>query len=95
MGERYPIAKLIADIPKRLAHIAEQKKLGRWHAIGMGGDMALANIDLAVREQPTKMIVSSAIAEAELKHRAIQIANEMSRVVQASTLRFKTADKTV
>jgi hypothetical protein len=68
MGESYPTAELIAELPKCLTHITEQEKL-RWrYAIGMGRNLAFANIDLAVWEQRAEMIISSAIAKAELEH---------------------------
>jgi hypothetical protein len=95
MGEGYLTAEPIAGMPERLAHIADQQKLGWRYAIGMGGDSTLTNIDLAVREQCAKMIIRSAIAETELKDHAIEIANQMSGVVQASALRFKAAYKTI
>jgi|307.fasta_scaffold186285_2 hypothetical protein len=70
MGERYATAEPISNIRQRFPHIAEQEKLGGRHAIWMGGDPPLTNIDLAVREQLAKVIVSSAVAKAELKHHA-------------------------
>lgn len=95
MDERYATAELTADVPECLAHIAEQEKLGWRYAIGMRRDPTLTDIDLAVRKQLAEMIIGSAIAEAEFQHRAIQIANQMSRVVETSALRFKAADKAV
>jgi hypothetical protein len=68
MGESYPTAELIAEIPKCLTHITEQEKL-RWrYAVGMSSDLAFANIDLAIREQHAEMIISPAITKAELEH---------------------------
>jgi hypothetical protein len=48
-----------------VAHIAEQEKLDRRYAVGMGGNPTLANIDLPIGKQFAKMIVGSPIAEAE------------------------------
>ena len=75
MGERYATAEPISNIRQRRAHIAEQEKLGGRYAIWMGGDPALTNIDLAVREQLAKVIEGSAVAKAELKHHAFQTMN--------------------
>ena len=71
MSKRYAIVKPVAGIAQCLAHIAEQKKL-RWrYAIGMGGNPALTDVDLAIRKQLAEMIIRPTITEAELKHLAL------------------------
>jgi hypothetical protein len=71
MSERHAAGKPLAGGRQCLAHITEQEEFGRREAIGMGGHFPLANIDFAVREELAKMIISPAVAEAELKHFAI------------------------
>ena len=95
MGEHDPIREAVAGDPQRLAHIAEQQKLGWRHAIGMGGDPALADIDFAIRKQLAEMIVSSTVAEAELKHLALEVAHQFCRAVQTGPLGFETPDKAI
>src|SRR5438067_2283709 len=78
-----------------LAHVAEDQPARRRHAIGMGGDLAFANIDVASRKQRAQVIVGAAVAKAELKHRAIQPGDQRGGMVEAGALRFEPADKAV
>ena len=80
---------------QRLAHIAEQEQLGRRNAIGMGCDGPLADIDLAVWEQLAKVIVGPAVAEPQLEHLTIQIADQIRREIEASALRLEATDEAV
>jgi hypothetical protein len=66
MSERHAAGKSRAGGRQRLEHIAEQEKFGRRYAIRMGRYVPLANIDLAVWKKLAEMIISSAVAEAEI-----------------------------
>ena len=68
MSERHAASKLPTGGRQCLAHVAQQKELWRRDAIGMGSHPSLANIDLPLREEFAKMIISPTIAEAEFKH---------------------------
>src|SRR2546430_9836886 len=50
-----------------LAHVAEDQPVRRRHAIGMGRDLAFANIDVASRKQRTQVIVRSEEHTSELQ----------------------------
>ena len=68
-----------ADGGESLTHVPQKEQVSRWNAIGMGCNLALANVDCAMRKKFTKMIVGPAIAEPELEHVAIQIADQFGR----------------
>lgn len=80
---------------QRLAHIAEQEKLGRRNTAGMGCNGALADINLAVREELPEMIIGPAVAEAEFEHVTIQTPNQVGGQFEASALRLEPANEAV
>jgi hypothetical protein len=95
MCKHHAVGKPSANGRQSLAHIAEQEELGGRNTIGMGCNGALADVDFAMREELPKMIVSPAVAEAELQHIAIQIGDEIGGQFQANALRLEPADEAV
>lgn len=95
MSKRHAVRESGADGWQRLAHIAEEEKLGRRNTIGMGRDGALADVDFAMREELSKMIIRPAVAEAEFQHFTLQIGNQVGGQFEASTLRFEPTDEAV
>ena len=95
MSEHHAVRKPGADGWQSFAHIAEQEELGRRNAIGMGCNAALADIDRAMREELPKMIVGSAVAEAELEHFTVQTANQIGGHFEASALRLEPTNEAV
>lgn len=80
---------------QRLAHIAEQQKFGGWDAIRVGGEPPLTNIDLPIRKELAKMIVSSPVSEAELQHLTIEVPHQLRGQIEAGALGFQSPYETV
>ena len=89
MSKHYAVRKSGADSWKRLAHIAEQEKVGRRNTIGMGRDSALADVDFPPREELSKVIIRPAVAEAELQHLTIHTSDQIGGEFEASALRLE------
>jgi hypothetical protein len=93
--KHHALGKPGAEGWQRLAHIAEEKQSGRRNTIGVGCNGALADIDVAVRQEFSKMIVRSAVAEAELQHLTIQTGDQIGGEFEASALRLEPANEAV
>jgi hypothetical protein len=63
MGECYTAAEPGAGAGQRLTHVAEQKKPGWRHAILMGRNASLADVDRSVRKKFPQMIIGPAVAK--------------------------------
>jgi len=61
----------------------------------MGCNGALANVDFAMREELSEMIIRPSVAEAELQHFTIQIGNQIGGQFEASTLRLEPTNEAV
>ena len=61
----------------------------------MGSYGALADIDIAMREELSEMIVGPAVAKAELEHFTIKTVNQIGRRFEASALRLEPTDEAV
>ena len=61
----------------------------------MGRHDALADIDFAVREALSKMVVRPAVAEPELQHLTIQASNQVGGQFEASTLSLEASNEAV
>jgi hypothetical protein len=62
MGKRDAAPKQRMGSFQGIAHITEQEQLGRWHAIWVRRNPALADVDLSIRKQLAQMIVGPAVA---------------------------------
>ena len=95
MGKRYTVRELGAELGQSLAHVAEQEEPGRGNAIRMSGNRALADIDFAIWEQVSEMVVCSAVSQSELEQVTIQTCNQLGGHFETSALRFEPADEAV
>jgi hypothetical protein len=95
MSKHHAVSKSSADGWQSLAHIAEQEKFGRRNTIGMGRNGALADVDFAMREELSKMIVCPAVTEAELQHFTIQTGNQIGGQFEAGALRLEPSNEAV
>ena len=95
MRKHHPLGKPGAHGRQCLAHIAEQEKLRRRNTAGMGCDGALADINVALREELSEMIVGPAVAEPEFEHVTIQTPNQVAGQIEASALRLEPANEAV
>src|SRR6516164_11783216 len=95
MSQHNPALELFARGSQRVAHVAEEQKLGRRHAIRMRGDMTLANVNFPARTQFAQVIVRPAVTEPELEHRAIEIAHQGRPRAEAGALGLEPADEAV
>ena len=95
MRKHHTLGKPGAHGRQRLAHIAEQEKLRRRNTARMGCNGALADINVALREELSEMIVGPAVAEAEFQHFTIQPPDQVGGQFEASTLRLEATDKAV
>src|ERR1700722_797882 len=95
MGERDPGREPRARLGQRLAQIAEQQPLGRRDAIGMRGDLALADIDVASGQELAQMIVGAPAAKPQFQHHPIQAADQRGGMIEAGALRLEPADEAV
>ncbi len=95
MGQRYPSTKQTAGSSKSIAHVAEEKKFGRRHAIGMRRHPPLADIDLPIWKELAQMIVGPTVAEPEFEHEPIQFLDETSRQIEAGALGLQSAYEAV
>ncbi len=95
MGEHHTAGKPRANGWQSFAHIAKQEESGWRNTIGMGCHDALADIDFAMREELSKMIVRPAVAEPELQHLTIQTGNQVGGRFEASALRLEASNEAV
>jgi hypothetical protein len=95
MGKHDAVRKSGVGGRKSLAHIAEQEEPSWRNAIRMGGNGTLADIDFTISEEFPKMVIRSAVAEAELEHVTIQTGNQVGGHFEASALRLEPADEAV
>lgn len=95
MRKHHTLGKPGAEGWQRLAHIAEEEELGRRNTIGVGCDGALADVDFAMWEEISKVIVRAAVAEAELQHLTLQTGNQIGGHFEASALRLKPSNEAV
>src|SRR5258708_39171094 len=86
MSERNAIAEQGPRLGQRLAHIAEDEALRRRNAVGMRGDLPLADIDVAAGEQFAQGGVRAALAKAAFEHNARQPLDQRCRTAETSTL---------
>jgi hypothetical protein len=61
----------------------------------MGCNGALADIDVAMREELSEMIVGPAVAETEFQHFTIQTGNQIGGQFEASALRLEPTNEAV
>ncbi len=80
---------------QRLAHIAEKEELRQRNTVGMGCNSAFADVDVALREELSEMIVRPAVAEAELQHFTLQTGNQIGGQLKASALRLEPSNEAV
>ena len=83
------------DRRKRFTHVAQQQKFFGRNAVGMGGDLTLADKDVPLREKLAQMIVGAAIAEPEFEHRPVDAAHQARRHIEAGALRLQPSDEAV
>jgi len=95
MGERYPARKPLAGRLQSIAHVAEKEKFGRRHAIGVGSNPPLADIDPPLRKELAQMVVGSTVPESQLEHLALQFPDKEGRQIEAVALRLEAPDKAV
>ena len=67
----------------------------RRNTIGVGSYGALADVDIAMREELSKMVVGPAVAKAEFEHFTIKTVNQIGGRFEASTLRLEATNKAV
>ena len=95
MSKRHTVGKEPSGGRQSFAHIAEQEELGRRNTIGMSCNGALADKNVAIREEFSKMVVTSAIAETELKHFTVQTRDQIGGQFEAGALCLEPADEAV
>jgi hypothetical protein len=95
MRKHHTLCKPGAEGWQRLAHIAEQEELGWRNTIWVGSYGALADVDIAMREELSKMVVGPAVAKAEFEHFTIKTVNQIGGRFEASALRLEPTDEAV
>ena len=74
-----------ADPRQRAGHglfeVTAQQMRRIGYAIGMGGNVAFEDIDIAAGEKFAQMGIGAAIAEAKLQYRAVHASNQPSRYI--------------
>ena len=95
MSKRDAVGEKLPGRRQSLAHVAEQEELGRRNTVGMSGNGALADKNVATGQKFSKMVVRPAIAETELEHFTFQIGDQTGGQFEASALRLEPADKAV
>ena len=77
------------------ARLAQEKPVVGRHAVGMGGDLALEDIDVAAGKEIAQMVVGAAIAQAHFEDRATELVDCGLEKIQAVALRLHACDETV
>ena len=95
MSERHAAGKEPLGGPQPLAHIAEQEELGRRNTIGMSCNGTLADKNVAIREELSKMVIGSAVAETELEHFTVQTGDQIGGQFEAGALCLEPADDAI
>ncbi len=81
MRQRNPSLKPLARCRKRVPHVTPQEKFFGRDAVGMGGNVPLADKNVPFREKLPQMIIRSAIAEPEFEHCSVDAAYQARRHV--------------
>src|ERR1700693_689783 len=95
MREHHPARNPRPRLDQGLTHVTEDQPLRRRHAIRMRGDLALADIDVALGKEGTQVVVGAAVTEPELEYDAVQVAGEVGGAIEAGARRLQAQNKAV
>ena len=72
MSEYDLIRKHVAGALQRVAHVAKEEKFSRRYAVGVRGNLPLADIDFSIRKELTQVIVGPAITQPKFEDISVQ-----------------------
>ena len=95
MSERDPTPEQLPGALQRIAHVAEEEKFSRRHAVGMRGNPPLADINSSIRKELAQVIVGPAITQPKFEDISVQSPDKTGREIETSALCLQPADEAV
>ena len=93
MDERHPAGKSGQGGRRGFPEIPKQQAIGGRDRVGMGGHLALEDVDRPFRQTETQMVVAAPVPQAKLHDRARQPGDQARRQVEAGPLGLQPPDE--